>query len=40
MKRAKKKILAALLILSMCMSTMNIKAMAEENAVETQTEQG
>lgn len=40
MKRAMKKILAALLILSMCMSTINIKAMAEEEAVDTQTEQG
>ena len=40
MKRAMKKILAALLILSMCVSTINIKAMAEEEAVDTQTEQG
>lgn len=39
MKRAMKKILAALLILSMCVSTINIKAMAEEEAVEAQTEQ-
>lgn len=38
-KRATKKVLAALLILSICFSTMNIKAMAEEELPVTQTEQ-
>lgn len=39
-KRGTKKVLAVLLILSICFSTMNIKAMAEEELPITQTEQG
>ncbi|MBD5513300.1 MAG: hypothetical protein HDR06_01260 [Lachnospiraceae bacterium] len=40
MKRAMKKSLAVLLILSLCFSTMNIEAMAEEEQMVTQTEAG
>lgn len=39
-KRGTKKVLAVLLILSICFSTMNIEAMAEEELLVTQTEQG
>ena len=39
-KRGTKKVLAVLLILSICFSTMNIEAMAEEELPVTQTEQG
>lgn len=38
-KRGTKKVLAVLLILSICFSTMNIEAMAEEELPVTQTEQ-
>ncbi len=37
-KRAMKKTLVVLLILSICFSTMNMKAMAEEAPAVTQTE--
>ena len=39
-KKAMKKSLAVLLILSICFSTMNIEAMAEEEQMVTQTEAG
>lgn len=39
MKRKMKKSLAVLLTLSICFSTINIEAMAEEDIIETQTDE-